>query len=157
MASVSSNLPGGSGLITRTSQLINDGEFGNSLFVEEDELTEITTDILEGLAKYELIENKQDSLTPDGTGTKYPTVDAVNQVIDGIRDDIDNVIGDKNYIHNQNSPESTWEIYHHLGKKPSVTVTDSANTVVEGQIIINDGIKVLMTFNAPFTGTAILN
>src|SRR5690606_28117311 len=60
--------------VGKTSQLINDGEFGNSRFVEEDELTEIITDILEGLTKYELIENKQDDLTPDPSGTKYPTV-----------------------------------------------------------------------------------
>lgn len=113
-------------------------------------------EILE-LLGYEKFINKQNDLNPDGTGTKYPTVDAVNQAIDDIRDDINNVTGDKNYIHNQNFPDSTWEIYHHLNKKPSVTVTDSAGTVVEGQIIINDGIKVVITFNAPFTGIAILN
>jgi hypothetical protein len=28
--------------------------------------------------------NKQNSLTPDGTGTKYPTVDAINDVLDNI-------------------------------------------------------------------------
>lgn len=64
---------------------------------------------------------------------------------------------DKNFIYEQNFPLATWEINHNLNKKPSVTVTDSANTTVEGQIIINDGVKVLITFNAPFSGTAILN
>lgn len=101
--------------------------------------------------------NKQDDLTPDGTGTKYPTVDAVNTKFQELEDDISNVSGDKNFIYNQNFPSATWEIIHNLNKKPSVTITDSANTVVEGQIIINDGVKVVITFNAPFTGTAILN
>lgn len=32
-------------------------------------------------AGYELKANKQNSLTPDGTGTKYPTVDAVNNAL----------------------------------------------------------------------------
>lgn len=109
------------------------------------------------LLGYEKFINKQNDLNPDGTGTKYPTVDAVNQAIDDIRDDINNVSGDKNYVHNQNFPSSTWEIYHNLNKKPSASITDSAGTIVEGQIIINDGIKVVITFNAPFTGIAILN
>lgn len=105
----------------------------------------------------EKIKNKQDSLTPDGTGTKYPTVDAVNTKIQELEESIDDVSGDKNFIYHQNFPSSTWEIIHNLNKEPSVTIKDSADTVVEGQIIINDGVKVLITFNAPFTGTAILN
>lgn len=105
----------------------------------------------------EKISNKQDSLDEDGTGTKYPTVDAVNEKIEELESDIDDIEGDKNFIYNQNTPSATWEITHNLNKKPSVSVTDSANTLVEGQIIINDGVLVKITFNAPFSGTAILN
>lgn len=134
----------------KTSDLINDGESGDSYYIEEADLREI-------LYKYELIENKQDSLDFDGTGTKYPTVDAVNTKIQELEESINNVSGDKNFIYHQNFPSATWEIIHNLNKKPSVTVTDSADTVVEGNIVINDGIKVVITFNAPFTGIAILN
>lgn len=34
--------------------------------------------------KLELLENKQDDLTHDGTGTKYPTVDAINEALSQI-------------------------------------------------------------------------
>lgn len=119
-------------------------------------LEEHLPDLLE-ILNVEFTTNKQNNLNEDGTGTKYPTVDAVNQKFEDIEDQISNVSGDKNFTYNQNSPSSTWEIYHPLNKKPSVAVTDSAGTVVEGQIIINDGVKVVITFNAPFTGIAILN
>lgn len=118
MAKIETDLPDIPGQnVERTSELINDGENGDSKFIEEIELPDLVEDIIENL-------------------------------------DID---GDKNFIYHQNFPSATWEIIHNLNKKPSVTVTDSADTVVEGQIIINDGVKVVITFNAPFTGTAILN
>jgi hypothetical protein len=64
---------------------------------------------------------------------------------------------DRYYIHEQGTPASSWTIQHDLGKKPSVTIIDSANTVVEGQIeYINDNI-VTLTFNGAFSGKAIFN
>lgn len=84
-------------------------------------------------------------------------VTALQDLITDIEESVDNIEGDKNFIYEQNFPSATWEIAHNLNKKPSVTVVDSANTEVEGQIIINDGTIVLITFNAPFSGTAILN
>lgn len=39
----------------------------------------------------EFITNKQNNLTPDGTGTKYPTVDAVNEVVGVINERIDDI------------------------------------------------------------------
>lgn len=140
----------GSQYIERTSQLINDGENGDSYFVEGSELENTLED-------YELVENKQNDLTHDGTGTKYPTVDAVNEKIQELEDSIVVGSGDKHFIYEQNSPSDIWDITHNLNKKPSVTITDSADTVVEGQVIFNDGVKVIISFNAPFTGTAILN
>ena len=118
MAKIETDLPDIPGQnVEKTSELINDGENGNSKFIEEIVLPDLVENIIENL-------------------------------------DID---GDKNFTYYQNFPSSTWEIIHNLNKKPSVTITDSADTVVEGQIIINDGVKVLVTFNAPFTGIAILN
>lgn len=64
---------------------------------------------------------------------------------------------DVNYVHSQSISSSRWDIYHNLGKKVSVTVTDSAGTVVEGRITINDGIRVTVEFNSPFSGEAVLN
>lgn len=64
---------------------------------------------------------------------------------------------DANYVHDQAQPVNIWTINHPLNKKVSVTITDTAGTVVEGQVTINDGNKVVIEFNFPFSGEAILN
>lgn len=154
MAKIETDLPEIPGQnVERTSELINDGEFGDSRFVEENEIT----DILDGLTKYELIENKQDNLSSDGTGTKYPTVDAVNDKFQELEEDISNVSGDKTYVYEQVTPSKVWEYEHGLGKRPSVQVTDSAGTVIMGQITVNDGIRVRIEFNIAFWGYATNN
>lgn len=65
--------------------------------------------------------------------------------------------GDKNFIFSQSTPSSTWNVVHNLNKKVSVTITDSAGTVVEGRVTINDGTVVEIKFNSPFSGEVILN
>ena len=64
---------------------------------------------------------------------------------------------DKNYVHDQFTPSKEWIIAHPLNKKVSVTVTDTAGTVIEGEVTINDGSTVVVKFNVPFPGEAILN
>ena len=64
---------------------------------------------------------------------------------------------DANYVHDQAQPSSIWTINHPLNKKVSVTITDTAGTVVEGQVIIKDNSQVIVTFNNPFSGIAVLN
>ena len=64
---------------------------------------------------------------------------------------------DANYVHDQAQPSSIWTINHPLNKKVSVTVTDTAGTVVEGQVIIKDNSQVIIMFNNPFSGIAVLN
>ena len=107
--------------------------------------------------KIELVENKQNNLNPDGTGTKYPTVDAVNEKIQELEDSIANAAGDKNFVYEQTTPSKIWEYEHGLGKKPSVQVTDSAGTVMMGQITVNDGTRVRIEFNIAFWGYATNN
>lgn len=107
--------------------------------------------------KLELLSNKQDDLTYDGTGTKYPTIDAVNRGLQDIRDEIVIQGNDKNYVYEQITPSDEWVAYHNLNKKVTPIVTDSAGTVVEGQVIVNDGLKVIVKFNHPFTGYLICN
>ena len=107
--------------------------------------------------KIELVENKQNNLNPDGTGTKYPTVDAVNEKVQELEDSIANAAGDKNFVYEQTTPSKIWEYEHGLGKKPSVQVTDSAGTVMMGQITVNDGTRVRIEFNIAFWGYATNN
>lgn len=121
--------------------------------VSREEMIEFIIDESDYLAEqlgYELKSNKQNDLTPDGTGTKYPTVDAINNALN-------NLGADKNFVYEQIAPSEEWTAYHGLNKKVSPIVTDSAGTVIEGQLIVNDGVKVVVRFNFPFTGFLICN
>ena len=65
--------------------------------------------------------------------------------------------GDKTYAHYQNVQSDTWEIQHNLDKYPSVTVVDSANNIVIGDIRYIDANNVVVTFTVPFSGKAFCN
>lgn len=65
--------------------------------------------------------------------------------------------GDTSYIHHQIVPSSTWTITHNLGKYPSVTVVDSSNNVVVGDIQYIDQNTVKIMFTTEFAGKAYLN
>tara|TARA_R110002012_G_scaffold10658_1_gene48408 strand:- start:98 stop:424 length:327 start_codon:yes stop_codon:yes gene_type:complete len=94
--------------------------------------------------------NSRDSIIiskPDGS-TKQLTVNALK--------------GTPNYTHVQSSSSNTWVITHNLNKFPSVTVVDSANTVVIGTVVYNSNNQLTITFFAnqnpsAFEGKAYLN
>lgn len=65
--------------------------------------------------------------------------------------------GDKTYLHTQNLASDTWVIFHHLGKRPSIVVVDSAGTVVNGEISYIDNDTAMVQFSFPFGGTATCN
>lgn len=67
------------------------------------------------------------------------------------------ITNDKNYVHNQTNPSSIWNINHNLNKFPSVTIVDSANSVVIGDIEFVDLNNLKVSFNGNFSGKAILN
>ena len=68
-----------------------------------------------------------------------------------------NVAGDKTYTHNQSSPATVWSIAHNLNKHPSVSVVDSSNSRMEGQVDYIDTNNITLTFNASFSGKAFFN
>ena len=110
----------------------------------------------------ELINDGADGLNPYISLNEIPKLDISNKAeIDA--SNIDDHLHiwrqkiDANYVHDQAIPKSIWTINHPLNKKVSVTITDTAGTVVEGQVTINDGNKVVIEFNFPFSGEAILN
>lgn len=64
---------------------------------------------------------------------------------------------DAYYVHKQNVSAASWTITHNLGKKPAVTVVDSADRNVVGQVqYINDN-SLTITFKSAFKGEAYLN
>ena len=65
--------------------------------------------------------------------------------------------GDLSFTYVQGVASTTWNIEHNLGKFPSITVIDTANTVVTGEYTYNDINNVTLTFSAGFAGKAYLN
>lgn len=122
-----------------------------------------------------------------GAATKYGTYDynellnkpSINHVIlegdktlaeIGVEDLVDEKLEENNemileavreasqtFIHNQMSASDVWLITHNLGKKPSVTVVDSADSVVYGEVSYVDNNTICIFFTYPFSGKAYLN
>ena len=64
----------------------------------------------------------------------------------------------KTYVHEQELAEDTWIINHNLGKRPSVTVVDTADEEqIPDRKVYNDENTVTLYFLAGFKGKAFLN
>lgn len=61
------------------------------------------------------------------------------------------------YFHSQVMPAANWVIAHGLGRYPSVVVVDSAGSMVEGDVHYDTPNQVILSFGAPFAGTASLS
>lgn len=61
------------------------------------------------------------------------------------------------YVHVQDTPAAEWTINHDLDRWPSVTVVDSAGSVVIGYQQYTSSNQVRLEFSAPFSGRAYLN
>jgi hypothetical protein len=61
------------------------------------------------------------------------------------------------YTHIQAIPSTQWIIIHNLNRNPSVTVVDSAGSVVYGDIIYDSLNQLTISFSAGFSGKAYLN
>jgi len=62
----------------------------------------------------------------------------------------------RRHIHTQAAASTTWVITHSLGGKPSVTVVDSADTCVVGEVKYDSNTQVTVSFTVPFSGFAYL-
>jgi hypothetical protein len=79
--------------------------------------------------------------------------DAPNQVVVRLAANGGNT---RRHVHTQSVASDEWVINHTLGGKPSVTVVDSADTVVIGEVTYNSNSQVTVEFTAPFSGYAYL-
>jgi hypothetical protein len=69
-----------------------------------------------------------------------------------------NIVSDKNYVHVQSSPAAIWSFTHNMGKKPSVTIIDSAGSIVLAKLTYVDNNNITIDFNGAATsGEAICN
>ena len=65
--------------------------------------------------------------------------------------------GDKSFTFTQSSASATWNINHNLGKKPSVSIADSADSLIHGAVSYTDLNNLTISLSAPTSGTAYLN
>ena len=65
--------------------------------------------------------------------------------------------GAPTFIFTQAVAATVWNVSHNLGKFPSITVIDTANTVVTGEYTYIDNNSVTLKFSAAFAGKAYLN
>ena len=70
----------------------------------------------------------------------------------GLEDDTD-----KSYVFDQMVPSDVWDIYHALNKFPSVSVVDSSDRIVIGDVEYINQNLLRVTFNGSFAGKAYLN
>ena len=63
----------------------------------------------------------------------------------------------KTFVFEQAIPSDVWHIEHNLNKYPSVSIVDSAGSVVMGDVMYVDNNKVVLTFIGQFNGKAYLN
>ena len=98
--------------------------------------------------KYQGIEHARKFLGIDEAG--YVTPMSISNVPGGTE-------GDKTYVYTQGSASTSWLIYHNMGKFPSVTVIDSANSIVFGEVTYIDENTLEINFSGAFSGKAFLN
>ena len=60
-------------------------------------------------------------------------------------------------VHTQSVASNIWTINHNMDKFPSVSIVDSAENIVIGEILYSTSNRVILTFSAPFSGKAYLN
>jgi hypothetical protein len=65
--------------------------------------------------------------------------------------------GDKNFVFTQSTAASVWHVQHDLEKYPSVTVVDSGDNVVYGEVTYDDINNLTITFSSAFSGKAYIN
>jgi hypothetical protein len=72
--------------------------------------------------------------------------------------DLEEIVADTGtFTFCQDASLSEWTITHNLGDFPSVTVVDSGNSVVVGDVSYTNSNIVVLTFNSAFSGCAYLN
>ena len=89
-------------------------------------------------------------------GSPFVTEEFVYNVLDTLNGGT-NTTFDKNYVHDQLSASATWNVIHNLNKFASVTVVDSANSTVIGEVEYINLNELTITFQASFSGKAFIN
>lgn len=85
-----------------------------------------------------------------------PTINGVT-LLGNLTSESLGIITDKNFVFNQNVASNEWIVNHNLNKYPSVSVVDSGNNIVIGEVAyINENVLKII-FSSAFSGSAYLN
>lgn len=77
--------------------------------------------------------------------------------IKGLEEELLKARHGETFIYKQRSPALVWTIVHNLNKFPSVTIVDSAGTIIIGEIHYLDKNSLEVSFLSKFGGVAFLN
>jgi hypothetical protein len=79
--------------------------------------------------------------------------DSPNQVVVRLAANAGNT---RRQVYTQGSPSLNWNITHSLGGRPSITIVDSAGTVVIGEVTYISDSQINVEFTSAFSGFAYL-
>lgn len=133
----------------KVSQLENDLNFQTEMQVQQ---------AIEEAA--EVINDRIDEVVTDIDDINTRMIDEVVGVgtIETTREGSRVTVRSKTFIFEQGIASAEWEIVHNLNKRPSITVVDSAETVISVfKADYDSDNKVTLKFNSQFTGKAYLN
>jgi hypothetical protein len=110
------------------------------------------------MAKYVKISTPANNEVHVNSSTKNKIVTSQNQVVvTSVGTQGPAGTASTSEVFTQAVASSEWVINHSLNKKPSVTVVDSADTVVVGEVVYNTNSRLTVSFEATFSGKAYLN
>ena len=93
-----------------------------------------------------------------GTGTQPLNQTNMVKMDEGIYDAHQKAdVANTTYIHYQGTTAIEWNVIHSLNKYPNVSVVDSADTIVIGNVEYISLNEVQITFSGAFQGRAYLN
>lgn len=89
--------------------------------------------------------------------TTIPAIDELTVLVSGPGAAGGAAGGDLTYVHTQTAPSSVWTVTHNLGKRPSVSVVDSGDSMVEPDVQYISLNQVSILFGSTTSGKAYLN
>jgi hypothetical protein len=70
---------------------------------------------------------------------------------------LSSLLAQNNFVFDKPSASAVWVVTHNMGKFPSVSIVDTANDQVEGEVKYNSNNQLTITFTAAVAGKAYLN
>ena len=119
----------------------------NIIAVISNDLTIETIIVEEVQIVAEIIGEGPPGYTPQ-KGIDYFTQEDIDELVSEIR---------QTYIHEQILASNVWNITHNLGKFPSVTVVDSAGSLIVGEVDYISNSSLTLRFTSSFSGKVYLN